>query len=74
MPSGELSNMIFYNNGLKRGWYHHQVSDRCDNCDRAFHENGGVLNADTLQVLCYDCYHIVNYPTEQNKKWIKNKI
>lgn len=66
--------MIFYNNnGLKRGWYHHQVAGKCDNCDKGFNECGGVLNADTLQTFCIDCYHIVNYPTEQNKKWIKER-
>lgn len=63
--------MIFYNNGLKRGWYYHQVQGMCDNCDTGFNEGGGVLNADTLQTLCINCYHIVCYPTEQNKKWIK---
>jgi hypothetical protein len=61
-----------YNNGLKRGWYHHRAPDRCDNCDKGFDEDRTVLNAETLQTLCYNCYNIVCFPTEQNKKWIKN--
>jgi hypothetical protein len=63
--------MNWNNNGLKKGWYHHQVGDRCDNCDKGFFESGGVMNANTLMILCYDCYNIVCYPTPQNKKWIK---
>jgi hypothetical protein len=66
--------MIFYNNGLKRGWYHHQVAGKCDNCDQGFNEGELVLNADTLQELCYNCYNIVAFPTEQNKKWINTEL
>jgi hypothetical protein len=67
--------MIFYNNGLKRGWYYHQVAGKCDNCDKGFNESGGVLNGnvDIPQILCIDCYHIINYQTEQNKKWIREE-
>jgi hypothetical protein len=65
--------MIYYNNGLKRGWYHHQVEGRCDNCDTGFREGELVMNTNTdiPEVFCYNCYNIVAFPTPENKKCIK---
>jgi hypothetical protein len=72
--SGELSIMIFYNNGLKRGWYHHHVAGWCDNCDQGFNEGELVMNTNTriLEIFCYNCYNIVAFQTPENKKWIKS--
>jgi hypothetical protein len=65
--------MIYYNNGLKRGWYHHQVAGRCDNCDQGFNEGELVMNTNTRipEIFCYNCYNIVCFPTPENRKWIK---